>query len=418
MKVLRFFSCAGQFLGRSLVFIIVFTLVLNIALTLIVSPVYDFPEPRSFSGDRWYNPYAHVDGAQWKLSNFQVQSRAWGGVTNGMNNPAERVFATYDSLGYDLITISDYMSINPYHSLHKAYVPVYEHGYGIRKTHQVCIGADEVLALDYPLLQTRNTKQFILNRLAAGSDLVAIAHPSVRNAYTLKDMEYLSGYDLIEALSNFQHSIAHWDVALTAGHPVFLLANDDAHNLDNPFDYGKVATVFHSSSLATDSVVKALKAGSAYGITIHCPDYENHDHKIERFKDLPQLTALTLENDQMQIIADRKFSEVRFIGDNGQLVHTAAAGDTASFLLPDTVTYVRAELDFTPGHTIYTNPVLRSVDGKKPAIAQASINWPATILYRAFFFIVVAIGVLLIFVRNSKYLIPRWQPLPQRRPSA
>ncbi len=418
MKLLSTIGSTLIFFLRVIAFVLVFVISLNLALTLVISPVYDFPEPQSFSGSKWYNPYRSVSGDDWKLSNFQIQSAAWGGVTNGQNNPSERIFDVYDRLGYDLITISDYMSINPYHSEGHAFVPVYEHGYGVRKTHQVCIGAREVLPLDYPLLQTLNAKQFILEQLSHGSDLVAIAHPSVRNAYTHNDLAYLTNYDLIEALSNFQHSISHWDAALSNGKPVFLLANDDTHNLDNPFDYGKVATLIHTNSLETDSVVDALKAGRAYGITVHCPDHENHELKVERFKDLPELRSLELRGDSLVVMADRTISEARFVSNGGKVIHSAGSSEALVFVMPDTAQYVRVELDFEPGHTIYTNPVIRSSDGEKPIMATARINWPATILYRLFFFGLVLAGVIFIFVRNRKYLIPRWQPLPPRKPSA
>ncbi|MDR2410605.1 MAG: hypothetical protein LBE13_21180, partial [Bacteroidales bacterium] len=48
----------------------------------LLSPVYDFPQPKSFSGKAYYNPYLHTDSS-WKICNFHAHSRSWGGLTDG-----------------------------------------------------------------------------------------------------------------------------------------------------------------------------------------------------------------------------------------------------------------------------------------------------------------------------------------------
>ncbi|MCU0722125.1 MAG: hypothetical protein MUC63_00655, partial [Planctomycetes bacterium] len=47
------------------------------------APVYDFPAPKPFSVSALYNPYQGLDSLNWRRANFQVQSRAWGGLTDG-----------------------------------------------------------------------------------------------------------------------------------------------------------------------------------------------------------------------------------------------------------------------------------------------------------------------------------------------
>lgn len=392
MNLRRFVLRPSLFALKAIGLFVLVLIAANCLLTLVVSPVYDFPETKPFSGKAWHNPYAQVEDYTWRLGNFQIQSAAWGGLTNGQNNPSDRVFDVYKKLGYEVITISDYMKINTYHPDDVPLVPVYEHGYGLQKTHQVCIGAHSVVPLDYPLFQTLNSKQYILEQLSETSDLVAIAHPSVRNAYRLSDMEKLTHVELIEALSNFQHSIAHWDAALSAGRPLYLLANDDTHNLDNPFDYGKVATVLHCDTISTESVVESLRKGTAYGLVIHTPGNENHERKIERFRDLPHLNAVSIVGDTLKIVADRPIQEVRFIGQGGLVCATSTGDGTAvNYLLAADDSYIRAEITFDPGHIIYTNPVFRTDNGLKPMLAKASINWPLTLLYRAGFMLLLAI---------------------------
>ena len=400
MRVLSLIAKFTKIFFKVLLAVIVVAAAVNCFLTLVVSPVYDFPESKPFEGAVWHNPYADVDDFHWRLGNFQIQSAAWGGVTNGQNNPSDRVFDVYKRLGYEVITISDYMQINGYHLDDVPWIPVYEHGYGLQKTHQVCIGAHDVVALDYPLFQTLNSKQYILQKLSESADIVAIAHPSVRNAYRLSDMEKLTHVELIEALSNFQHSLAHWDAALSAGKPLYLLANDDTHNLDNPFDYGKVATVVHCDTVNTAHVVSGLRKGIAYGIAVHTPDSENHERKVERFRDLPHLADVRIENDTLTVEADRQIAEVRFIGQNGRVQSTLQPDSAlAHYALAGDDTYIRVEIDIAPGHTLYTNPVYRTVDGNKPQLEQAGINWLTTILYRGGFLLVLAIPMAL-FVRR------------------
>ena len=149
-------------------------------LPFLISPVYNFPEPKPFSGDKIWNPYADIDSTKWQKGNFQIQSLAWGGITDGNNNPTDSIYALYKKLGYDVIGISDYMKINDYYKNHSGYIPIYEHGYNLRKTHQVSIGAKEVYWLDFPFLQTTSQKQFIINQLRPKTELLSIVHPNFR----------------------------------------------------------------------------------------------------------------------------------------------------------------------------------------------------------------------------------------------
>ncbi|MBI4649511.1 MAG: hypothetical protein HY738_23655, partial [Bacteroidia bacterium] len=200
----------------------------------IFCPVYDFPAPSPFSGDNLWNPYQNMDSTLWWKANFQVQSDAWAGITSGRENPSQKIYELYKYLEYDIITISDYMKINDYGKNAPPYIPVYEHGYNLFKVHQVCIGANKVCWFDYPLFQTKHNKQFIIN-LLRDNDLVALAHPAfVPYSYSTNDMKYLCNYDCIEAMNHLKYSFSHWDSALSAGHPVFLLSDDDEHDISNP----------------------------------------------------------------------------------------------------------------------------------------------------------------------------------------
>lgn len=390
-----------NFVLKPLMWVVVGAVTLSLLLWWFIPPVYNFSEPAAFQGSEWYNPYTAIDTNDLKLSNFQIQSKSYGGVTNGRNNSSERIFSTYKDLGYDVITISDYMKINDYKEDSLPQVTVYEHGYGYFKNHQVCLGASEVLWLDFPIFQSQSSKQYVLNELKKTSKCVAIAHPSLRDAYSVDDMKVLRGYDLIEALSNYKNSLELWDAALSAGNPVFLVADDDAHNLDKPLDYGRVATVIHSKSSNEDSLIHALKQGNAYGLVAQTPEGDSHEAKVKRFKNLPQMHKHALVNDSIFLGFTDSIREITAIGQDGMvLLNKTISNTTSSFVFPlkEVSHFVRFEVKLKDGSKIYTNPVIRSVDGKKPLALSAGVNIWTSQFYRLLGILIV--GFFILCVRN------------------
>ena len=390
-----------RFFLKPLAWIVGTAVAVSLFLWWFIPPVYNFSEPKAFHGNQWYNPYSAIDTNHLRLSNFQIQSKSYGGITNGRNNSSERVFSTYKNLGYDVITISDYMKINTYSEDSLPHVTVYEHGYGAFKNHQVCLGASEVMWLDFPLFQSQNSKQFVLNELKKKNKCVAIAHPSLRDAYSVEDMKVLRGYDLIEALSNFKNSLELWDAALSSGNPVFLIADDDAHNLDKPNDYGRVATVIHSASTAEDSLLSALKKGSAYGLVVQTPEGDSHEAKAKRFKKLPQMLVHTVANDSVHLHFSDSIRQLRAIGQDGKVLLDLALNNQSSsfdFSLTDVSHFVRLEVKMKDGSKIYTNPLIRSDDGKIPVVFQAGVDIWASQFYRLLGLLVIGFSIL--WIRN------------------
>jgi len=152
-----------------------------------IAPVYKFSDAKVFSGDKIHNPYQNMDSTHWKKGNFQVQSRAWLGITNGRNNSNEAIQIVYKQLGYDIIVTSDYMKINDFGEGNNWHIPTYEHGYSVRKVHQVCIGSRKVDWIDYPFYQNISHKQHIINILRENNDIVCLAHPDLRDGYLLNE---------------------------------------------------------------------------------------------------------------------------------------------------------------------------------------------------------------------------------------
>jgi hypothetical protein len=343
-----------------LLFILLMVLIFTIK--YITCPVYNFPEPEPFSGDKYYNPYENLKTNQWKKANFQVQSYAWSGITSGRGNTNEEIYETYKSLGYDVIATSDYQKINRFRENQDSYIPVYEHGYGIKKNHQVLIGAGVVMWKDYPIFQTIHNKQNILNLLAEDNELVYIAHPKLRHGYQPENMKWLSNYDGIEVLNNYRTSLEHWDAALSAGKYVSILGNDDAHDISNPDEIGHHCTFINSPTNHREDILEALKSNRAFGAKIWRPHGESLEEKINRTRHLPQILDVKLLGDTLMISCDSIVKAFRFIGQNGQLLKSVGPSDSAFYVIGPQDTYVRIELEFENQTVYYLNPIARYVD--------------------------------------------------------
>jgi len=359
-----------------------------------LTPVYDFAEPAPFKGDKIFNPYDDLEPTDWKKANFQVQSKVWFGFTNGWKNNNEGIYSIYRKLGYDIITISDYMQINPYNSDSENYIPVYEHGYGIFKNHQICLGARKVLWFDFPFYQSVHQKQYILDLLEPDNEVVAIAHPRIRNAYSLEDMKLLTNYDLIEAFNQIRYSIPHWDAALSAGNLHYLLANDDAHDISVPEEVGRVCTYINTPSLKPEAVYAALKSGKAYAADIHMDYDEPFEIKAEKAKLVPQLLSCKVTDNVLKILLTEPAEKITFVGQDGKVLRNIANTDEGTYFIQPWDTYIRTEIMF-PNHTrFFLNPVFR-YEGDTPVMkAAAAVNRHNTLIYRTIAFSLLFVLVL------------------------
>lgn len=395
LKVLGFFVVVIILLASGIVYFFYAT-----------APRYNFSEPAPFSGPKFYNPYQDIDSTFWRKANFHLQSRAWWGLTDGRINRPELVYETYTQLGYDIIIISDYMKINRYGAEKKGYIPVYEHGYGIFKTHQLCLGAKQVDWRDYPLFQDKHHKQHIIEILSRTNKLLAINHPRVRNGYTLEDMKWLSGYDLIEAASNYVISLDYWDMALSHGYPVFIISNDDSHNVLKPSRVGKFCTFVNTSSLHEDSIIDALKRGKAYGVQVNMREGDGFPEKIETHRNLPHLLAMNVVEDTLYVKVSKNARAFVFSSDFGLIRKISYNNSSAFYPIESTDSYVRTTVIFDDNTRFYLNPIIRS-DGTyphKPPIPQ--INKQKTILTNVTTSIIGIILFGLMFRILKVYLLP------------
>lgn len=324
-------------------------------------PRYQFLEPHPFSGSHLHNPYEGMEPDNWKTYNFHCHSRKYLGITNGRSNKEHVIDSLYELLLFDHHGISDYMCINRHGSEREDYIPAFEHGYGLfRKTHQLCIGAEGVWRIDYPFVQSLDMKQHVLNKLHEKSRFAVPAHPSFTKGYKVSDMKYLSNYKLLEVLNPYGDGLAHWDMALSNGHLVYGIANDDTHNVMNPNEIGRFFTVINTSCLQADSVYQALEAGRAYMVQFNPYYNEPFEDKVKAMTRLPYITRVALIGDTLIIQASKDIWKVEFFGQDGALLASEKGKfKEVSYVIRPEDNYVRAKLEM-PNYTFfYLNPITR-----------------------------------------------------------
>ncbi len=358
-------------------------------------PSYSFDEPKPFHGTYLHNPYKDMNPDNWIQANFHAHTRQFGGFTNGRVNTNEMVDSVYSVLGFDHIGISDYNKINYYDSVNPSFIPTYEHGYGIFKIHQLCLGAEKVRRLDYFAFQNLSMKQHTLNRLAKHSRLVVPAHPSfVKQGYLVEDMKYLSNYNLMEVLNGFVISTAHWDTALSNGHLVYLIGNDDSHDVKDITEVAFRFTMVNAPENEAEQLLQSLESGNAVGVDFPLIWGEALVKKMKRLKqDLPYITQVDLRGDTLLISASKPFSKIRFIGQGGEELDVQNDNHTAFYVVKAEDTYVRTEVEFKDGTTLYLNPITRHENSEIIKQRLDHINWVKTITL----WVVYVLALLLIY---------------------
>lgn len=381
--------------------LIILVLIVIFFVIYAIAPVYKFSDAEVFSGDKIYNPYQDMDSTNWKKGNFQVQSRVWMGITNGRNNSNEAIQIVYKQLGYDIIVTSDYMKINDFGEGNNWHIPTYEHGYSIRKVHQVCIGSHKVNWIDYPFYQNISHKQHIINILHENNDIVCLAHPDLRDGYLLDDMRKLSNYDLMEVLNEIRKSPHHWDAALSSGHSIFILANDDAHNVFDPTEVGRMCTFINTKSLDSKDVIDALKSGKAFGADIAMRQGADLVEKAEDHERIAMLKNVSVVNDTLFIELSEKAKLFAFIGQNGIVKSNVVDTNLAVYPIELSDTYVRTEITFENGNKFYLNPVYRYSGDAPVKQLNSKMDYVKTWVQRGVALIIVIL-LIIIIARISK----------------
>jgi hypothetical protein len=363
----------------------VYILITVCLLSLLKTEVYQFVEPQPFSGENWHNPYETLDSKPWQKANLHAHSEAWNGFSNG-HGSVDEVYHTYvDSLGYDWAAVSNYQNVEFEPSSMQKAIPAYEHGYGWQKQHQLVLGEQEASWFEFPFFQLLHQKQTTINHLKTDQNLVAIAHPKLRGAYSLNDMKYLSGYDCMEVLNHIGRSRDHWDAALSAGKPIYLLSSDDTHDHTNLYKSGQNITLVKPRQKDQSGLFEALKKGWSVGLDLRVPEMD-YAGRAERIKNVPYPKSIQIIGDTLTLAFSHAFDHVEFIGQNGE-IRTKVEGSAdssfqAQYLLAKSDSYIRTVAHFSNGQFhLYTNPVFR-YRAQLPVNALPIVNWRETRLYR------------------------------------
>lgn len=373
------------------------------------APIYKFADPQPFSGDLWYNPYENMDSACWKKANFHFHTREWGGLTAGKNNSEEAFRRVYQSLGYDIPLISNYQSISGFDKDSSYYIGIYEHGYGIRKKHQLAIGATQVEWRDYSFYQNLHHRQHMINLLKKRSAIVALAHPGWDNGYPPDQIGMLSNYDLIEAVNGNYRSIPLWDSALSAGRPVYILADDDSHDLTDPGEIGICVTWINARDNTSEAILGALKTGCAYGMDVFREQNETWEDKIlYHLNEMPYVSLVEITGDTLRVRVSERAMKITLTGQGGAVRKEATGTAVAAYALQQSDTYIRTQIVFFndrggPGTVIYLNPVFR-YDASLPVNRlTAAVNTERTWIFRGLSFgSLILLVVFLVRLKKSR----------------
>ena len=313
----------------------------------IQSPVYDFHKPEVLNADNsWYNPYQNLtdSAAQYKI-NFHTHSKGKSGLFNGVNTP-QQLKQAYDSLNYTYSYLSNYQSLEPLDTVSPWFMPVYEHGYNLFKTHQLGINAKKVVYLDYPLFQSLSQKQHIINRLQSNSSFVVLNHATLLNGYRSAELKQLSNFNALEIFSFYTNSTALWDSILSSNFCAWGIANDDCHTLNDQGKFGLCWNNIFAPQPDSSGVLNALKTG-AYTFA-----------KGWVGKNLNKLIALQISNDSIHLSTLLPAEKLVAITTNGRVVVTEKNVKNLSIRLDPNERYYRFEI-YNQHFKLFTNPIYK-----------------------------------------------------------
>ena len=340
-------------MGRILLKIVYSVLVLLFLAVLVtsVSPIYDFREPRPFSGPDIFNPYRNLDTANcWKRANLHTHTRVKGPFPpNECEEWPDETYAEYARFGYDIVT--------PFDSTLQ--VNVYEQGYSPFKFHKLVFGGDRVVHYDPLLPLLASQKQFELDRLAKHSDFIQINHPYRTVGMSRSHMEALSGYEITELDTGISTENEYWDWALSAGHYSFGLANDDFHHIDNSVNIAVRCNFLCTPSGRYEDLKKTLLGGGFYAMRV--PDYGHGDWDVKYAKNrsLPFVKSIGLRGDTVHMTVSETADSIRVTGQDHRTLVLVEQCDSIAYRMRPEDAYARLTAYFPEGEVIYSNPFAR-----------------------------------------------------------
>ena len=323
------------------------------------SPVYRFRAPAPFCGPDIYNPYSQLDSTNcWKRANFHTHTRVEGPLNECEYWPAE-VYAALEKLGYDIVTFSNHNELTQHPFDSTLHVSVYEHGYNLLKYHKLVFGTESVMHFDHILPIFAFQKQFQINRLAKDAELIQVNHPLRTPTLSDTQLENLSGYRLIELDSGRSTENRYWDMALSAGHYSYGVANDDLHYPDRSSRIGVRCIFLCCESARWEDIRECFKSGCFYSMRV--PDYGHGDWetKYEKNRDLPSVRSIGLNGSTIFISLSEPADSIKVIGQSHTTLKTSYQDTSLEYTMAAGDSYARIIAYFPEGEVIYTNPFAR-----------------------------------------------------------
>lgn len=307
--------------------ILLFFLVLYLAV-----PSYSFADIEPFNGEFIYNPYSEIN----RINYIDFRSE----------------------------------------SIENQGIKVYEFGYALGGARYLCLGYDKKCKIDYPFLQSVHYKQFNIDKLNKITRIVAPAHPT--KGFKKGEMTHLDHYRVMEALSDGDNSLYYWDIALSNGHRVNIIAT------------GKNYATACIGDNDAESVLKSLETGNSYAVAY-----------LGSLLEVPELQEVKLNNDTLVVSVSEKAKEIRFIGQNAIVKQQLSNVSEGWYVFKKDDTYIRTEIEFDDGNVLYLNPLVRHQYQYFFDLDKAKVMKGRTYLMWAVYIIVVLAFVRLI-INNSK----------------
>jgi hypothetical protein len=164
------------------------------------------------------------------------------------------------------------------------------------------------------------------------------------DGFKLREIKYLDNYRLMEVLSPYGDYFDYWDLALSSGRRVNIVATDSEQYNDEFVN----KTVVNADLNDIEQIINSLKNGDSYAIS-----YLNGN------LDLPELKSLQLTNDTIVVEATKLIKTLRFIGQNGVVKDSLNNVNQGVYAIKDDDSYIRVEMSFDDETIIYLNPIVR-----------------------------------------------------------
>lgn len=382
--------------------LVVILVAISIAIATSFSPIYDFAEPRPFSGPDIYNPYRDIDTAHcWKRANIHTHTRVEG-ILNECEFSADSVYHIYKSFDYDIIGFTNHNELTKHPIDKELQMDIYEHGYNALNYHIMTYGAKRVWLYDALMPLFASQKQFMLDKLSDDADIVQINHPQRIRLFNYADLEKISGYRLME-LTAAEEEIENkqWDIALSAGRYSHGIMNDDLHYPDRPEKIAIRCSFICTPTERYEHVKEALIEGCFYSMSV--PNYGDGDWSVKYAlnRELPKVKDIGLRDSTIYIELSTAADSIKFVGSNHRTLHTAYSATSAEYTMQSSDPYARIMAFYNDGAVIYSNAFARYDSAMQESPYRGdmySINTTLTIIFNIAVALCLALVLALIYI--------------------